>query len=603
MPNPFLIDQNLFLQQAFTPAAVNWNRLEGRPRKEDFTRSLRAEVRDPLWMICRQWQLGEFRAENTGSAVTARLQINSAKLDRYAPAGDTARPYDDTLPLEVRVEREPVPMSLAVRVQIGRHFARLLGNAFSGVVKGRYLERYAIQASTDPEKAAQLASDVNARAYFSAVVGRVIDGGKLLAENADGKHEIFVTSLPVADTVRGTLRATATELTLWFARLYNVPDLDERVPWQPSRLEYQFRCGAPSATTTGSERTVIAANAYPGGRLEWHAFDVDSENLLPGDADSIPHPPLSFLPAPIQFGGMPNVRWWQFEDRKTDFGNLRASTTDLALLMIAELALVYGNDWLLAPYDLPAGSMAQIGGIMITDVFGVRTFVRPAGSRPEDSWQHWNLFNLHNPAVPAAAAATRSPLLLLATLGERQEGAVLEAVTLTRDEMANLVFAIEETIPGEIGNGVGGAEAARALEQHLRASAPASPEEIRETDARVRYVAGTTVPEHWIPFLPVQISATSGDVRLQRGRMARTIANAPTATVAPRGEILRHGLDHTPPEPYFIEEEEVPAAGARVFRAFQRTRWYDGRIFVWLARRKTLGRLKDESGLQFDQVE
>jgi hypothetical protein len=241
---------------------------------------------------------------------------------------------------------------------------------------------------------------------------------------------------------------------------------------------------------------------------------------------------------------------------------------------------------------------------MITDVFGVRTFVRPAGSRPQDSWQHWNLFNLHNPAAGAATGAQlHSPLLLLGALGDRQEGGPLEAVTLTRDEMANLVFAIEETIPGEIGNGVGGAEAARALENHLRASAPTPEPEVQETEARIRYVAGTTVPEHWIPFLPVQISATSGDVRLQRGRMARTITNAPTPTVAPRGEILRHGLDRTPPEPYLIEEEEVTAAGAQVLRAFQRTRWYDGRVYVWLGRRKMSGRGEGESGLQFDQIE
>jgi len=28
-----------------------WNRLEGRPRSADFERSLRAEVRDPLWFL------------------------------------------------------------------------------------------------------------------------------------------------------------------------------------------------------------------------------------------------------------------------------------------------------------------------------------------------------------------------------------------------------------------------------------------------------------------------------------------------------------------------------------------------------------------------
>lgn len=52
---------------------VAYNRLEARPRTTDFTRSLRAEVRDPLWMLTRQWQFGEFRGEDAASPLTARI--------------------------------------------------------------------------------------------------------------------------------------------------------------------------------------------------------------------------------------------------------------------------------------------------------------------------------------------------------------------------------------------------------------------------------------------------------------------------------------------------------------------------------------------------
>jgi hypothetical protein len=175
MPDPVLIDKALFLQAEFAPAVVNWNRLEGRPRQEDFARSLKAEIRDPLWMVCRQWQFGELRGENTGSAIKATLQLRVTRLDSYAPASNAASPYDDTLPLEVRVEREPIPMALGLRVQIGRHFGRLAGNLWSGSIKAAYLARYPIAASADPERAAQLASDTKARAYFSAVEGRIAD--------------------------------------------------------------------------------------------------------------------------------------------------------------------------------------------------------------------------------------------------------------------------------------------------------------------------------------------------------------------------------------------------------------------------------------------
>ena len=48
------------------PTITVWNRLEGRPRSVDFGRSLRAEVRDALWMLTRQWQVGEFQGDDAG---------------------------------------------------------------------------------------------------------------------------------------------------------------------------------------------------------------------------------------------------------------------------------------------------------------------------------------------------------------------------------------------------------------------------------------------------------------------------------------------------------------------------------------------------------
>src|SRR5215510_8037934 len=83
-----------------TPLIRGWNRLEGRPRSADFTRSLRAEVRDPLWFLTRQWQYGEFEGEDAGSPIDARIAYRTSTLDRYK-IGDTALPYDAATPLEV----------------------------------------------------------------------------------------------------------------------------------------------------------------------------------------------------------------------------------------------------------------------------------------------------------------------------------------------------------------------------------------------------------------------------------------------------------------------------------------------------------------------
>ena len=65
-----------------------WNRLEPRARQVDFDRVLQAEIRDPLWMLGRQWQFGEFKGEDTGSAILAKLALrhNPPRMGEWAAA-------------------------------------------------------------------------------------------------------------------------------------------------------------------------------------------------------------------------------------------------------------------------------------------------------------------------------------------------------------------------------------------------------------------------------------------------------------------------------------------------------------------------------------
>ena len=49
------------------PTITTWNRLEARPRSQTFDRALQAEVRDALWLLSKQWQMGEFRGSDAGS--------------------------------------------------------------------------------------------------------------------------------------------------------------------------------------------------------------------------------------------------------------------------------------------------------------------------------------------------------------------------------------------------------------------------------------------------------------------------------------------------------------------------------------------------------
>ena len=117
------------LQHTPIPTVMGWNRLEGRPRTDDFDETLRAEVRDPLWMLTRQHQLGEFRGNDAGSPVFAKVKVATTRIDRYQVKEAKSQPYDESIPLETRVERRPLPMSLSFRLQIGQYWCRLLDKA------------------------------------------------------------------------------------------------------------------------------------------------------------------------------------------------------------------------------------------------------------------------------------------------------------------------------------------------------------------------------------------------------------------------------------------------------------------------------------------
>src|SRR5205085_3705973 len=93
-----------------TITTTTWHRLEPRVRGGDPAIGLRAAVHDPLWLLGRQWQMGELLGEDAAFPVAVRIETEAYRLSRFRPgsAGQAAVDYDPTAsPLEVRVEREP----------------------------------------------------------------------------------------------------------------------------------------------------------------------------------------------------------------------------------------------------------------------------------------------------------------------------------------------------------------------------------------------------------------------------------------------------------------------------------------------------------------
>jgi hypothetical protein len=589
------------------PAITRWNRLEGRPRTHHFDRALRAEIRDPLWMLTKQWQLGEFRGDDAGSPVLARICTSATRFDQYQAEEGAVEKLTLDMPLETKVERRPVrwsakgqKLSLDLRLALGKRWLKLLKRDFDSTdltqdYRTAYRTQYAI-ASPDPTVKADAAVCAHADVWqqVSAVAGRAMDGYALL-EYLEGPGHNAWDAIGADPGDEARLTTLAGELKVWLGTLVAQPGDPNADAWLPQRLEYQFNISAPA--TNGEY--VTSAEEYYQGHLDWYSLEKSDVSALGPAPSGGPPPELkasTFVPVSLVFSGMPNTRWWEFEERRTNFGEARPDRTDVGKLLLLEFGLIYANDWFVFPYTLPIGTASTVHGVAITNVFGERVWVEPVTTRGASTWDSWSMYQL-------TGSGEEKALILPHATDHVQEGPAHEEVAIVRDEMANLVYGIEKRVPMPSGASKPGGEAGRELFNLLAkiiGPPPAPPAPV----APVRYEIMNTVPEHWIPFLPVHQPSSVLETRLQRAAMPRLLGNDPANfdIVEPRTSLLREGLDATPRQPYFVNEEEVPRAGALVTLSYQRARWLNGRVYVWLGVTKTTGRGEASSGLAFDQL-
>jgi hypothetical protein len=603
-------DMQAALRERRYPSITVWNRLEGRPRTPAFDRSLNAEVRDALWMLARQWQVGEFVGDDAGSPVTTRYSVGTMPIAEYRPDGHPTEPFDATTPLEATVERRPISLeqdgrkiALEHRLVLGRHWLRMIAD-FPGYRQG-YVDGYGVNLPdpTDPADAGRCAHP-EAWQAFAAAAGRGMDGGEFyihLTQTPPGTAWDGIAGIDPND--HQTLSDRAEKFVEWVDRTFFEPRSSDETAWIPERLEYQLACAGRSA----SDAKRFVAEEYYRGRLDWHDFEVAAAERDPDgrDGGTTPPPPLTrtVLAGPVKFDGMPEPRWWAFEDSRTNLGLVDAATTDLAKLLFIEFGLVYGNDWFVIPCTVHTGCAAAVRGIAVTNVFGERLWIEPAGVGTESSWERWTMYSL---SVEGEAEGTvEATLLLLPSAVKTQDGEPTEDVLLIRDEVANMVWGVERRVPLPSGETKRGSEAGYETRHFFERMAEPAPAPVPGAGgAKVRYRVMEGVAENLIPFVPVHVPGGNREIQLQRAAMTRTIPGGPhpPPKIRPRTSLLRVGLDSRPAAGYFIHEEEVPRVGVRVFESYRRTRARDGRVFLWLGVRKQVGRGEGSSRLAFDQI-
>ena len=383
--NEFVAASNLqaiFAGKLARPTITLWNRLEGRPRTHDFDRALRAEVRDALWMLTKQWQMGEFRGDDAGSPVTAKVHVDTTRLTKYqgrqrpgrgfrrrraaggkgraAAGAPDARRHEDG-------GRHPARRRTALAAADRGHRARHRGE----------IPRRARLRDARPGRSGRRGKRGRPRdmAASSALAGRADRRRRAARAPAGGRRQPRPRPRHARQcSLRGTGRGGGNRVAGDLPAALLPAGKRCRHAWLPERLEYAFaasphrRTGPRSTsspksystvTSTGTTSTSNPVPAVSGGartrplrrRCRRSTPRVSSRRRYSSTGCRTPGG-----------GGSRTAR--------TNFGDIDPDTTEINKLLVMEFGLVYANDWFLLPITVPAGTVAEIRGLSVTNVFG-----------------------------------------------------------------------------------------------------------------------------------------------------------------------------------------------------------------------------------------
>ena len=572
-----------------TDSITSWVRLEPRCKDEGMAGPLSARIYDPLWLLARQWQVGEFKGEDAATPIVARWRAQSAPLSRYFPgrvAPTAGKPvtrvaaarYEPLLmPLEALVERRPVRATSAgdniglirLAVEDGLRFLRVLETqGASRDYRDAFIREFRLRAASAEQREA---ANPEALAYWDLMAGRVVDGRLLAAaaRGADGVRRDMPASLGIQPGDKAEIERAVDQWLAVRDAFFSEPDPSSDA-WIPDRMEYAFSV----AGALDEGEMALSADEYFEGQLDWHAVDIDpavdlGSQLDPRAASEV----QTVIPTPVTFPGAPVPRFWEFEDARLDYALLKVG--DLVPAMLSEIATEYGNDWFVIPVDVNVGTLTRTRSLVVIDTFGVKTLIRPTNDAgaPRTGWSMFELSSRSRDVAPIANLFFLAP-----TLTNALEGRVLEEVHFLRDEMVNMAWALERSLAGPLEHAM---EPLSSSEQMT--PAPTS-------EATLRYRLSSTVPSNWIPLVP------------SKAAVAAPLMLVPAALLETEPLVIRQGRSQLFGSLKKLFDEEVPREGVRVTRRYQYARWMGGSTLLWGGFKKETGRGEGSSGLSFDDA-
>lgn len=361
-------------------------RIEPRPPYGDLQRGFRNEVADPVWMLSRQWQLGEHVGEDAGAPVGVTFEVAHTPLEPVAGQDPTV------VPAEAILEGSALDWwTIGRRIRVGRFVAARLGPrqrtwaAFTGPL---------------PEP------------YGDAFVGDV-----------DG----------LAAWRRGYLKSTDPALRGFTATR---PDF-----WNDSTLDHSSQFPVGNATLT--------VDGHAGGEMDWYTADADRPVAAPAMATTAEVVPvrLQYPGAPlpriwqiedhaVDIGGYPPDRSHLgtalLIELVTDHAN------DWFMVPVPPPPLAAGRK-----ADPSVGVVVTFGKVTVRNSFDeVSTLTVPPNQdlgdpvpSVDEPTGPWSLFR--------TTGLDRSSLVIWPTAATPLTGPVLDDIVLGVDEDADLIWAVE----------------------------------------------------------------------------------------------------------------------------------------------------------------
>ena len=284
-----------------------------------------------------------------------RARARAAPPTRAATCGSPPRPASTSCGCSTRFgSRSPAAQAFAARAEL----------ALAAAARGRRRRRR------------------RAGATSASWRGRVPDGFRVYEPRAIAGRPARRRAAAAAGGARRRppegARRPARAFLDWFDARYSArrPRGRRRAP-RGSRSGWSTRSRSRPRRRTAASSSLSAAE-YPGGTLDWHSFDVDPGSTL-GARPADPRPETvtrTVIPRPSATRAWRPTAGGSSRTRAVNFNRIEGDPDELLRLLLVEFALLYCNDWFVAPgRRRRPGALFRLESLVVTDAFGERTLV------------------------------------------------------------------------------------------------------------------------------------------------------------------------------------------------------------------------------------